>query len=143
MNGDRGNRKDGHFDDDFFDFDDLPMHGNERRRDQNETSGWKIKHGNERMKDQNGTPSWKTWDNGGGLEIGGRPLPPNSRLDAFIDFGDFDKDEDQDVGSSTLNDTISNTTYKRDKIPSINSKKSERVYNFDDGHLVGYQGKAS
>ena len=47
-----------------------------------------------------------------------------------IDFVYFDKDEDQDVGSSTLNDTISNTTYKRDKIPSINSKKSERVYNF-------------
>ena len=42
-----------------------------------------------------------------------------------------------------MNDTIRNTTYKRDKIPSINSKKSERVYNFDDGHLVGYQGKAS
>ena len=56
MNGDRGNKKDCHFDDDFFYFDYLPMHGNERR-DQNENFGCKIKHGNERMKEQNGAPS--------------------------------------------------------------------------------------
>jgi len=61
------------------------------------------------------------------LEIGERPLPPNSRLDSFIDFGKFKKDEDKYVGSSTLNDTIRNTTYNRENIPSINSKKSESL----------------
>lgn len=143
MNDDRGNRKDGCFDDDSFNFDDLPMHGNERRKDQNEITGWKIGHGNESRKDQNETPGWKTGHNGRGLEMGGRPLPPNSRLDAFNDFGDFDKDEDQDAGYSTFNGTSSNMAYKRDKIPSINSRINERGYNSDDDHLAGYQGKAS
>ena len=44
MNEDRGNRKDGRFDDDPFDFDDLPIHGIERRKDHNKIGGWRKGH---------------------------------------------------------------------------------------------------
>lgn len=98
MNGDRGNRKDGCFDDDPFNFDDLPIHGterrkgqtettgwkiqhgNERRRDHNETPGWKIRHGNERRRDQNETPGWKIRDKG-------------NRKDGSFDDDSFDFDD--------------------------------------------------
>eukprot|EP01018_Ginkgo_biloba_P017804 Gb_13912 [translate_table: standard] len=123
-NGDKESRKGGRIDDDIFDFEDLPVRGKGKVKEQNEIGGRKRGHGGKDLE----------WDR--------KPFAFNGKVKAFGDFDDFDDsdDEDENAGDSSLNGARNGTLYGRSNTPT-SSRRNERAYDSDDtddnSHLVG------
>ncbi|GLJ53753.1 hypothetical protein SUGI_1147060 [Cryptomeria japonica] len=113
------NRRDRCYDDDSFDFDNLPMRGRERVKGQKKMEGRKTEqHVND----------WK-------MDV--RLVSPIDRVKAFNDFGDFDEDEEGDADRSSLN-RVQSRSYKRENTSATYSRRNERDYDSDE-HLKDHK----